>query len=288
MQTEMPIYPIGISIDGNRLNEAIFNECRKTGISAIEVSVSSEDVSPSDYEALRKMSLSSGVSLWSYHLPFCPFEQLDLSVKKLQKETLRQLICHMRLAAEIGIRIFVLHASGEPIEDNEREERLQTAEESLYVLAEEARRLGGTVAVENLPRTCLGKDDAEMLRLLSAHRALRACCDTNHCLTMKPETLIRRLGNRILTLHVSDYDFVNERHWLPGEGKVDWQSVLAALRETGYRGVWLYETGFECPPTILRDRDLTCEDHVLNAREVFAGRNITRISRDKPNLGFWR
>lgn len=30
-------------------------------------------------------------------------------------------------------------------------------------------------------------------------------------------------------LHVSDYDIVDEKHWLPGEGEVDWEMVCNSL-----------------------------------------------------------
>ena len=32
------------------------------------------------------------------------------------------------------------------------------------------------------------------------------------------------------------YDFINEKHWLPLEGKNDWETILSALEEIGYAG----------------------------------------------------
>ena len=49
------------------------------------------------------------------------------------------------------------------------------------------------------------------------------------------------MGGRIITLHVSDYDFVDERHLLPGEGKNPWGEILRALEEVGYDGRFTYE-----------------------------------------------
>jgi hypothetical protein len=98
---------------------------------------------------------------------------------------------------------------------------------------------------------------------------------------------LRELADKIVTVHVSDYDFINERHWLPGEGKVDWQEVIAILTEIGYDGPWLYEMGLVCPKTILRDRDLRYTDLMRNARELFTGQTPTIFSRPKPNLGWW-
>ena len=78
---------------------------------------------------------------------------------------------------------------------------------------------------------------------------------------------------------------LQERHWLPGEGKIAWPRVLDALRAVDYRGVWLYEIGFACPKTIFRDRPLTCADFARNAQELFAGKAPTVFSTPKPNLG---
>ena len=48
-------------------------------------------------------------------------------------------------------------------------------------------------------------------------------------------------GSRIITTHISDHDYVDERHWLPGEGKIDWMRLLAAFEKIGYDGVYNME-----------------------------------------------
>ena len=113
------------------------------------------------------------------------------------------------------------------------------------------------------------------------------CFDTNHLLKENPVDFIHKIGKRIITTHVSDYDFINERHWLPGEGGLDWQAILHALKDVGYSGMWLYEIGFSCPKTILRNRDLNCNDFARNAKELFDNKNITVFSCKKNNLGMW-
>ena len=98
---------------------------------------------------------------------------------------------------------------------------------------------------------------------------------------------IRKIGKKIATTHISDRDDINERHWLPGEGIVDWISVMDALGEVGYEGNWIYETGLSRPKTILRDRDMTFDDLVRNAKEVFARQKPTIFSKPKPGVGMW-
>ena len=71
------------------------------------------------------------------------------------------------------------------------------------------------------------------------------------------------LGSRIITTHFSDYDLKNERHWLPGEGIIDWIEIIEALESVGYEGPLLYEMQFLAPSTIER-RPLTMEDFKEN------------------------
>ncbi len=83
------------------------------------------------------------------------------------------------------------------------------------------------------------------------------------------------------------YDRVNERHWLPGEGVIDWQELLDELKKINYSGVWLYEINLKCPDSIIRDRDLTPDDFVRNAKELFKGKAPTVFPRPVKKLGFW-
>ena len=145
------------------------------------------------------------------------------------------------------------------------------------MLAEFAYGRGAVIAVEDLPRTCLGNTAAEVQRLISANDRLRVCFDTNHLLIDTNLNFIEKLGDKIVTVHVSDYDFSDEKHWLPGEGLVDWRALYTALTASEYRGAWLYELGLRSPKTLMRSRDLTFADFARNAREIVNSEEITRI-----------
>ena len=104
-----------------------------------------------------------------------------------------------------------------------------------------------------------------MLQLLEANPYLRSCFDTNHLLQEDPLVFIEALKEKIVTLHVSDYDFINERHWLPGDGLLDWKAVMKKLDEIGYRGVFMYETGKTKQRADGEERILTPADYRANA-----------------------
>lgn len=283
------MYRIGLSSCGKVIDEKLFASYASAGIEAIELSVRTIDYVLPPMAVLAEYSKRYGVELWTCHLPFGPGSEVDMSspdaaVRKNTLERHKELI---RRASDIGIDKFVCHPSTEPIADDERSDRIKYSMDTLDKLAEFAHECGGVVAVEDLPRSCLGRNSDEMLELLSANDKLRSCFDTNHLLSEDAPSYIRRLGDRIITAHISDYDAINERHWLPGEGILDWSAILSAFNDIGYKGVWMYEIDFACPETIIRERDLTCEDFYRNAHEIFLGEKLTVISTPKENLGMW-
>ncbi len=281
------MYKIGLSTTGERLNEETIKEYAKSGIEYIEISAGKKETDAICYEDLKKWTDAYGVKIWSFHLPFYPFEVIDISNEDLADFSVSYLSDIIKKASSIGIDKFIIHASGEPIEENHRKSRMECAKKSLFKLCEVAKEYGATICVEDLPRTCLGRSADDISELLESHPDLRACFDTNHLLGEDNVEFIRKIGDKIVTLHVSDYDFVNERHWLPGEGKNDWQGILKALKDVGYTGIWLYEINRACPKTIIRPRSLEFSDFIRNANEVFENKEITIFSTPKENLGFW-
>ena len=270
-------YRVGLSSCSKELSEALFADFRAAGIDAIEISCRRDECARLDYAELLRLSEKYGVELWSFHLPFAPFSEIEMSCDATADATVAYYAGLIRMGSEIGIKRFVVHPSGEPSADGDRAARIERSRESLARLADIAEGYGAIIAVEDLPRTCLGRDTAEVAELISAHPALRVCFDTNHLLTEDAVKFIRAFGDRIVTLHVSDYDFIDERHWMPGEGGLDWQAILDALSEVGYDGVWMYEITYGPSRTISRERDLVPADFTRNAAELFAGETLTVI-----------
>ena len=281
------MYEIGLSTFKNAVTEDYLASLAENGIKHIEIS--QDDYDGFDFIGVKKLVKEHGINVWSLHLPFTPFEILDLSSEDKDKRrfTVEKLSEIIKPAGEAGIDKFVVHPSVEPIPDDERGDRLKYSRESLSFLADTAEKFGGIVCAEDLPRTCIGHSIEEMRFLTAEDNRLRICFDTNHITAQKPEETIIALGSKIVTLHVSDFDFVNERHWLPGEGKIDWAKVIAALEEINYGGVWMYEIDFKCPKTILRDRSLVPSDFMRNSQEILNGIKPTVFSKQKPHLGMW-
>ena len=265
----MANWKLGISIEAP--SKELFEEMVKKG-ACMELCIEPHDLVTMDWKKLKEWIDESGVELWSFHLPFGPLDIADPDEYTHQYAVALQAE-YIKRSGELGAKIAVIHPSFEPIPPEERAEWMTTAKASLVQLAEIAEAWGVTLAVEDLPRTCLGNCSADMLELLSADPRLRVCFDTNHLLDERNVGFVRALGDRIITLHVSDYDFRNERHWMPGEGKVDWVELVTALEEAGYDGPFLYEVGFEAVRTIHR-RDMTVADYQDNHRACLEKRPL--------------
>ena len=280
------MFELGLSTPGY-VNEQLFIECKETGIKHLEISVDKWKSEQLDFAQLKAWSEKYNVNLWSFHLPFWPFAEIDISNEGLAEKSVNYLSEFIKKGSEIGINKYVIHASGEPIAEEDRKSRMECAKKSLYTLAELAKEYGSVVLVEDLPRTCLGRNSNDMLELLSAHPDLRACFDTNHLLDEDIVEFIHVLGDKIVSTHISDYDFNNERHWLPGEGDINWQQLISALKDVNYQGIWLYEIDFGCPSTIKRDRDLTCKDFADNISQLAEGRTPLPLGKRVDGLKHW-
>lgn len=273
----MANWKLGISI--GIPDEKIFKELGEKGI-WMELSMDPHDLVALDWKRLKEWIDASHVKLWSFHLPFGPLDIANPEEYTHQYAVALQAE-YIKRAGELGAKIAVIHASFEPIPPEERKEWMSTAKASLAQLAEIADACGITLAVENLPRTCLGNCSADIKELLSADHRLRVCFDTNHLLDERNPDFVRELGDKIVTTHVSDYDFRDERHWMPGEGKVDWVELITALEEAGYDGPFLYEVGFEAGRTIRR-RKMTVEDYRNNHRSCMEKRPIPVLGTPDP------
>ena len=242
-------WPLALSVGAECMNAAAFDALSEAGIRQVELS--SGTVGPFfaaldfPHRARRIADLAEehGVSVTSVHLPFGPFAEIDPAspAPGVREHLLNVQTQLLRAASDAGIRMAIVHPSGEPYGEEERQERLACAIDAVGRLCETAGSLGVALCLENLPRTCLCRTSDEMLRFLRDIPGLKVVFDTNHSLTEDNIHYIRAVGSRIASLHVSDYDRIDERHWLPGEGCNDWDGILSALEEAGYQGRFLYE-----------------------------------------------
>ena len=266
---------IGIRYYDTDLTKENFIKMRDGGMSAVELCCVKEP-DKLDFKKVRELGNEHGIELWSCHLPFQRAWSVVQDTKEARDWAFDFQCMIIERAADVGIDKFVSHPSYVIPETANREECLEQTKDAHFRLAEFAHARGAKIAVENMIPICLGRTADELLDIVNVNDKLRICYDVNHLLLDSHDDLAEKIKDKLITVHISDYDFINERHWFPGEGKIDWVNVYRKLCEIGYEGVWMYELS---PGTKndFRSRELTVRDFYNNAVEIFSGKQPSRI-----------
>ena len=232
----------GCSIGFNEYFEERLEEAEKAGFYSLEFGLCAlwpyREKEKEFYKNLRpafEKIKNSSLVLNSVHISFgldWEFSSPNEAVRVKAMDNLREIL---PVINEYAPNYLVIHPSFEPIDPALREAH-KTA---LVVSINEIKQLTSIkIAIENLPRTCLFNTAEEGLELLERIGGIYACVDVNHFLFETPQEGIKKLGKYIVTTHISDYDFIDERHLLPTRGKIDWTAVIKAFEEVGYDGVF--------------------------------------------------
>lgn len=248
----MALWKIGDSACGHReLPRKIFESYKAAGLDYMEISppyngkgaaMIKEVFSEIDFKSLRKYADETGVILWSYHMPFDMEGANLVSHEKEIRDASIASDCEMLKAiSEIGMNLAVIHPSVGGYAGEDRLERIKYSIDSLHQINEVAKKCGITLAVENLPRTALCNHSSELLQILESDDTLRVCFDVNHLLIQSHKDFVEAVGDKIVTVHISDYDFVDEKHWLPGKGDINWPELVSLLKGINYQGPFMNE-----------------------------------------------
>ena len=243
--------------------EEHFKICKEANIEAMEITLPfGFDFFKLDFKYLQKLADKYNVKLWSFHVPFSGYfdpSSLDEKQAEYAMEDFKRL---MKNASVSDVKYIVIHPSEEITTVEGRDKRMENAKRRLSELADYADTLGLTIAVETLPRLCLGNSTDEMEELVSANDKLRICFDVNHIKLGTQKEFLERLGDKIVTLHISDYN-IPDNHLLPFEGKIDWKEFIISLDEANYNGVFMYEAGLMTKDgtNIMRDAKIYYDLH---------------------------
>jgi len=188
-----------------------------------------------------KTASDFGVTIRSVHLPFYPTIDPASEIESRRKLFVDMQSELIKICADRGAQIAVVHPSSEPYTEEKRAKNLEFAIDSLGNINEVAKANGIKLAVENLPRSCIARDCIEIRKISEALPDAYFCFDSNHSLIDSNLDIITAMGSRIIATHISDYEFIDEMHLFPGEGKCRWQDIMKKLEEVGYSGTWNYE-----------------------------------------------
>ncbi|MBL0714061.1 MAG: sugar phosphate isomerase/epimerase [Desulfosarcina sp.] len=194
------------------------------------------------------------------HLPtFIHTADLTESIRRASRE---ELLASIEVAAGLGARKAVIHPSYiGGMGRNVPELSQRYARESLRAALACADRLNIKLCLENLfPRLTPFGDVAHWEQLFAQYPQLGMTLDVGHA-HIGPGgmnrilTYIQTFRSRIKHLHISDNLGRRDDHLPIGEGKIDFEAVVRALRQIGYAGGFTLEIFSDDRADLARSRD---------------------------------
>lgn len=215
---------------------------------------------PAIREDLLAMTEEHGLEIPSVHtLTFWEYP-LTSTDEETRREGIEQATRFIEAAADLGAEV-ALVVPGVVDESTPYDEAYENSLESMHELAGVAADHDVTLAVENVWNKFLltPREFAEFVDDAARSGPVDAYFDVGNILRFGyPEQWIRILGDRIVAVHVKDFDQSDEVFTYPLQGDVDWEAVAAALDDIGYDG-WIapevspYETNGEQMPAQVLD-----------------------------------
>ncbi len=198
---------------------------------------------------LRAYADKIGLPCMQAHAPYCRLEDGE-AAEKFRTEKLELAV---RLAGEVGCAVIVVHPGNdlsvetnyeriyEPLLAIAREYGIKIATENMFNWSDEKSAITAlTAACGTVEYFCKQVD-------VAGDELMTACLDIGHAeITDAPGAvaLIKGLGKKRLgAIHVHDVDKRADLHVAPfaSNAAVDWDEVIAALREIGYEGAFTLE-----------------------------------------------
>ncbi len=187
-------------------------------------------------QRVQSMVRAGALEIGSVHIPYGELfdpSAADEDTRKQNCENIRNIV-RQTIEAGLGAPAYTLHGGMEPTLDEERPHRTAQSRKSLAELAPFFTELGATVNVELLPRSCIGNCPAELKAITDGQaECVGICVDVNHYMSRYKEvpSVIRQLAPRIHSFHLSDYDGVDEQHWLiPHQGVLNWHEIMKEIK----------------------------------------------------------
>lgn len=198
-------------------------------------------------EKIRAHLDHNGIVCNQAHAPFsleygCAWDETD--------EKYLRLVRAMESASILGAENIVVHAIKVPGGVDMEQYNIEFYK-SLLPYCE---KFGIHIAVENLfsrdvkRKRLIGRlgSPQELNRMIEKINSpwAVACVDIGHAALTgyEPEDFIRGMNPAFLkALHIQDNDYLEDRHFLPYTGELNWEAIVKSLKEIGYRGDFTLE-----------------------------------------------
>ena len=196
-------------------------------------------------DELRKKAKDCGIEIPGWHLAqFSPFHEKKVSGAAAVDYMKRSI----EKGARIGARNHVLHWFYR-FTDKSYDARWR---DIVGEWVDQARIFGVRLLMETVPykpsnqRYVMASEIIDFVRNYPPE-VMSVCVDVNHSnLKEKLPKVIHCVEDRLVSLHLSDNDGYEEKHWLPGQGVIDFPSLFASLEAVNFDGMLVMEVNKWC------------------------------------------
>ena len=261
----MTNWPIGLSTGCFYKTPLIdcLETIRSSGFSMIEVVFSPPHLDYRDPRAVEEAAArldALGMEAYSFHAPFADDIDISSPDAACREHALAEILRAVEAAAGLAVHYFVIHPGPENADIPSREERLLRIEHVCSVLDRVAMRcgeLGIQCVLENkLPHLMFGQS-ADLLWILACMKGNRvgACLDTGHAhIAGDLHPLVGKMGPYLRLIHVHDNKGHGDDHLPPGDGRIDWTTLLKELAAVNFSGAFILELAGGGDPDIIMAR----------------------------------
>jgi sugar phosphate isomerase/epimerase len=253
--TAFPVERLGVSSwigNSEPLTQAL-TQIAEAGFSYVEIWADRVHLDPrniaEDVKHIHNVLYDLNLTVYSMHLP-CTDIRIDDSNKSVNNTSIHLLKCALESCAYLGGEIAVMHPSSKEsaVDEETFEIYRMNLEESIKELLLYAKELNIKLALENVPNSSgrrFGSSMADLKGLVEEIKDpyLGLCLDTSHCLLNRLDLSkeVKRCACHLLTIHASDGDCHEDRHWIPTKGILNWDGFLADLTSINYQGIFMLE-----------------------------------------------
>lgn len=195
--------------------------------------------------SLKKITNANNIDL----VVHAPWAGINIAVPSpiLRSAILKRLEKSINYAKELNCRLWLFHpgfktALSHIYPGKDWQQNLN----SVHTLLKVARREGVDIAIENIPEPFpnLMKNVGDFQRFYEELDGdVGMVLDVAHAnLNGQIQDFMKQFHNKIVHMHVSDNDGVNDKHLGIGYGNIDWVGVVKTVRESKYDNLIILES----------------------------------------------
>ncbi len=195
--------------------------------------------------SLKKITNANNIDL----VVHAPWAGINIAVPSpiLRSAILKRLEKSINYAKELNCRLWLFHpgfktALSHIYPGKDWQQNL----DSVHTLLKAARREGVNIAIENIPEPFpnLMKNVGDFQRFYEELDGdVGMVLDVAHAnLNGQIQDFMKQFHNKIVHMHVSDNDGVNDKHLGIGYGNIDWVGVVKTVRESKYDNLIILES----------------------------------------------